>query len=158
MIENDIMGALFAQQRIQILHIGKHHNEFSDAYLHAWESGVYPLMSDTDGSVPRRPHELYAKYFTASKEKVEFLLKRLDDAWRKKEGLSFYDLEDELGVRSFSSKGWDRGDLINICRYLYLDGCYDNKFWSALIENGKCPSEALSLTAELDRDQDIYFQ
>lgn len=52
MTENDVMGALFAQQRIQILHIGKHHDEFSDAYLHAWESGVYPLMSDTDGSVP----------------------------------------------------------------------------------------------------------
>lgn len=148
MTENDVMGALFAQQRIQILHIGKHHDEFSDAYLHAWESGVYPLMSDTDGSVPRKPHEFYAQYFTASKEKVEFLLKRLDDAWRKNEGLTFYDLEDELGVRGYSSKGWNRGDLIDICRYLYLDGCYDNEFWSALVENGKCPSEALSLTSK----------
>ena len=68
MTENDIMSALFTQQRIQIMHIGKHHDEFSDAYLYAWESGVYPLMSDTDGSVPRRPHELYAKYFTVPNE------------------------------------------------------------------------------------------
>lgn len=157
MIESDIMGALFIQQRIQILHLGKHHAEFSDAYLHAWESGVYPLMGDTDGSVPRKAHEPYAKFFTTSKDKVEFLLKRLDDAWRKKEGLTFYDLEDELGVRSFSSGGWDRCDLINICRYLYLDGCFDKNFWATLIENGKCPSEALSLTSELEREFDIYI-
>ncbi|HBC7420215.1 TPA: hypothetical protein KEY88_002908 [Serratia marcescens] len=157
MTEKDIMGALFIQQRIQIMHIGKHHDEFSDAYLYAWESGVYPFMSDTDGSVPRRPHELYAEFFTTSKEKVKFLLKRLDDAWIKKECLTFYDLEDELGVRSFSSNGWDRCDLINICRYLYLDGCFDNAFWAALIENGKCPSEALSLTSDFDREADIYF-
>lgn len=157
MIESDIMGALFIQQRVQILHLGKNYAEFSDAYLYAWDSGVYPLMSDTDGSVPRRPHEPYAKFFTTSKNKVEFLLKRLDDAWLKKEELTFYDLEDELGVRSFSSVGWDRSDLIHVCRYLYLDGCFDNKFWETLIENGKCPSEALSLTSELERDSDIYI-
>lgn len=157
MNDNDLLGALFVQQRMQILHIGKHHEEFSDAYLYAWESGVHPIMSDTDGSVPRRPHEPYAKYFTTSKEKVEFLLTRLDDAWRKKDGLTFYDLEDELGARSFSSKGWDRCDLLHICRYLYLDGCFDDEFWSSFIENGKCPSEALSLTSNFDRQSDIYF-
>ncbi|BCZ43662.1 TPA: hypothetical protein K8N54_004046 [Serratia marcescens] len=157
MTEKDIMGALFIQQRIQIMHIGKHHDEFDDAYLYAWESGVYPLMSDTDGSVPRKPHEPYAEFFTSSKAKVEFLLKRLDDAWRKKEGLTFYGLEDELGVRSYSSKGWDRSDLIHICRYLYLDGCYDKEFWDTLVENGKCPAEALSLNSEYDREIEIYF-
>lgn len=157
MTENDIMGALFIQQRIQIMHIGKHHDEFGDAYLYAWESGVYPFMSDTDGSVPRRPHEPYAEFFTTSKEKVRFLLKRLDDAWIKKEVLTFYDLEDELGVRSFNSNGWDRCDLLHICRYLYLDGCFDKKFWATLIENGKCPSEALSLTSDFDREFEIYF-
>lgn len=157
MVENDVMGALFAQQRMQVMHLGKHYDEFSDAYLHAWESGVYPLMSDSDGSIPRRPHELYARYFITPKEKVEFLLKRLDDAWRKQEGLTFYGLEDELGGRSFSSQGWDRCDLINICRYLYLDGCYDKAFWAALVENGKCPCEALSLNSELNRESDIDF-
>ena len=157
MTENDIMGALFIQQRIQVMHLGKHHDEFSDAYLHAWESGVYPLLSDTDGSVPRRPHELYAKYFTISKEKVKFLSKRLDDAWLKKETLTFYGLEDERGVRSFSSQGWDRCDLVDTCRYLYLSRCFSDEFWSVLTENGKCPSEALGLTDKFDREQDIYF-
>ncbi|ROP56172.1 hypothetical protein EDF81_3722 [Enterobacter sp. BIGb0383] len=157
MIERDIMESLFIQQRLQVLHIGKHHGEFGDAYLYAWESGVYPVMSDTDGSVPRRPHELYADFFVTSQYKVSFLLKRLDDAWHKKEDLTFYGLEDELGVRSFSSDGWDRSDLIHICRYLYLDGCFDKNFWDTLLENGKCPSEALSLASDLDRELSIDF-
>lgn len=157
MTENDIMGALFIQQRIQIMYLGKYHDEFSDAYLHAWESGVYPVMSDSVGSIPRRLHEPYANYFTTSKEKVEFLLKRLNDAWHNKKGLTFYDLEDELGFLSFSSQGWDRLDLINICRYLYLGGCYDKAFWDALIESGKCPCEAHSLTSKFDREQDLFL-
>ncbi|WP_314153587.1 hypothetical protein [Rouxiella badensis] len=157
MIENDIMGALFIQQRVQILHLGKNHGEFSDAYLYAWDSGVYPLMSDTDGSVPRRPHEPYVKFFNTSKDKVARLAKRLDDAWIKKEELTFYGLEDELGVRGFSSLGWDRSDLLHICRYLYLDRRFDHEFWEMLIENGKCPSEALSLMSEFERESDIYI-
>ncbi|HHR9169940.1 TPA: hypothetical protein ACTADU_004083 [Salmonella enterica subsp. enterica serovar Warragul] len=157
MTENYIMSALFTQQRMQIMHIGKYHDEFSDAYLYAWASSVYPIMSDTDGSVPRKPHELYAPFFITSKEKVEFLLKRLDDAWHKKEGLTFYDLEDELGVRSFSSKGWNRGDLIDICRYLYLDGCFDKSFWSMLLQNGKCPAEALGVASTFNRATEIDF-
>ncbi|PXW53756.1 hypothetical protein DFO55_11123 [Grimontella sp. AG753] len=157
MDKNEIMNALFIQQRLQILHIGKYHGEFGDAYLYAWESGVYPLMSDTDGSVIRNPHELYAPYFTKPREKVEFLLKHLSEAWRKKSGLTFYDLEDELGVRGYASHGWDRGDLIHICRYLYLDGCFDENFWNTFTENGKCPSEALSLASDFDRELDIDF-
>lgn len=114
-------------------------------------------MSDTDGSVPRRPHESYAPFFITSKEKVEFLLTRLDNAWRKKEQISFYHLEDELGVKSFNSKGWDRGNLIDICRYLYLDGCFDESFWSMLLENGKCPAEALGVASTFNRDTEIEF-
>ena len=55
MSDHNIMQALFNQQRIQIMHIGKHHDEFSNAYLYAWESGVYPALHDTDGSIPQNP-------------------------------------------------------------------------------------------------------
>ena len=87
MSDHNIMQALFNQQRIQIMHIGKHHDEFSNAYLYAWESGVYPALHDTDGSIPQKPHEPFADFFTTSKEKTLFLAKRLDDAWIKKERL-----------------------------------------------------------------------
>lgn len=72
MTENNIMGALFTQQRMQIMYIGKYHDEFSDAYLYAWASSVYPIMSDTDGSVPRRPHESYAPFLSLRKKKWNF--------------------------------------------------------------------------------------
>ncbi|EOX8433761.1 MULTISPECIES: hypothetical protein [Enterobacteriaceae] len=155
MSDRNIMQALFNQQRLQIMHIGKHHNEFTDAYLFAWESGVYPAMSDTDGSVPQKPHEPFADFFITPKEKTLFLAKRLDDAWLNKEGLTFYALEDELQVRY--KPGWDRGDLLNICRYLYLDNCFDHDFWKTLVKNGECPSEAHSIMSVFKRTEDIYF-
>ncbi|SUP87868.1 Uncharacterised protein [Yersinia pseudotuberculosis] len=157
MPERSLMNAMFIQQRIQIMHIALHHGKYTDSYLYAWESGVYPLINDTDGSVPQMPHEPYGEFFTTSKQKVEFLLKRLDDAWLKKERLTFYALEDELGVRGFSSTGWDRGNLLVICKYLYLDGCFDDDFWKTLTTNGECPSEAHSIIRKFDRTEDIYF-
>lgn len=155
MSSQNIMQALFNQQRIQIMHIGKHHDEFSDAYLYAWESGVYPALSDTDGSVPQKPHEPYAEFFTTPKEKTSFLMKRLDDAWLNEEPLTFYALEDELGVRY--KPEWERGDLLRICRYLYLDNCFDHQFWEKLVTNGECPTEAHGIMSVFDRTDDIYF-
>lgn len=150
-----IMQSLFNQQRIQIMHIGKHHDEFTDAYLFAWESGVYPAMSDTDGSIPQKAHEPFADFFITSKEKTLSLAKRLDEAWLNQEELTFYALEDELQVRT--QPDWERGDLLNICRYLYLDKRFDHEFWKRLVKNGECPSEAHSLLSVFERTDDIYF-
>ncbi|EEA8075697.1 hypothetical protein [Enterobacter hormaechei] len=155
MSDHNIMQALFNQQRIQIMHIGKHHDEFSNAYLYAWESGVYPALHDTDGSIPQKPHEPFADFFTTSKEKTLFLAKRLDDAWIKKERLTFYALEDEFQVRY--KPEWERGDLLGICRYFYLDHRFDQKFWETLITNGECPSEAHGIIDVFERGEDIYF-
>lgn len=157
MEDNEIMKALFAQQRIQIMHIAKHHDEYTDAYLYAWENSVYPLMSDTDGSIPALPHELYENQFLVTKDKVDFLLTRLDKAWLGKENLSFYALEAELGVSRTGTTGWDRVDLLRICRYLFLEGCFDEELWGPLTVNGHCPSEARSLTRKFDRMRDISF-
>ncbi|MDE9457727.1 hypothetical protein [Xenorhabdus bovienii] len=41
MSDKNLMNAMFIQQRIQIMHIAKHHCEYTDAYLYAWEAGVY---------------------------------------------------------------------------------------------------------------------
>lgn len=157
MENNAIMKALFAQQRIQIMHIAKHHDEFTDAYLYAWESGVYPFLNDTDGSVPVMPHESFEEFFITSQEKGEFLLKRLDDAWRANEELTFYKLEDELNVRSVHNGGWDRSDLLHLCRYFYLDNRFDDSLWKNICKNMECPTEAHFITDDFDRSKDIYF-
>jgi antitoxin MazE len=157
MSSDTILKAMFIQQRLQIMHIGKHHDEYTDSYLYAWESSVYPTLSDTDGSVPEMPHEPYEKFFKIPKNKVDFLLKRLDNAWLKKENITFYGLEDELNVRSMTSSGWERTELLHICKYFYLNNLFDNAFWRALVANGQCPSEAHSIIDTFDRTQDIYF-
>lgn len=82
-------------------------------------------------------------------------MKRLDDAWLKKEPLTFYALEDELEVQY--KPGWTRGDLLRICRYLYLDNRFDHQFWEKLVTNGECPIEAHGIMSIFDRTDDIYF-
>ncbi|EGQ9150454.1 MULTISPECIES: hypothetical protein [Vibrio] len=157
MTDNTAMEALFIQQRLQIMNLGVHHNEFSDSYLHAWESGTYPLLQDTDGSVIRMPHEPYAEFFKTPKDKVQRLFDRLCTAWDAKEELTFYALEDELGVRGGYGSEWDRVDLIKICRYLYLERSFDEEFWKTLITPMEHPSEASSILREFNRERDIYF-
>ncbi|MDC9621525.1 hypothetical protein PSI22_07700 [Xenorhabdus sp. XENO-7] len=156
MSEHNILSAMFIQQRIQVLHLGMHHDTYPDAYLYAWESGVYPFLSDTDGSVPRKPHEPYFDFFQVSKSKGESLIKRLDDAWLAEEELTFYGLEDELKIQLGFSE-WSRSDLLHLCRYFYLNKLFDAQFWKILTTNGKCPTEAHSITYPFDKAQDIYF-
>lgn len=156
MSEHNILSALFIQQRIQVLHLGVHHDAYPNAYIYAWESGVYPFLSDSDGSIPNRPHEPYPDFFQISKEKGEFLVKRLDDAWLAEEKITFYGLEDELNVRIGSSE-WCRTDLLHLCRYFYLENLFDKNFWKILTTNGDCPTEAHSIMATFDKDMDIYF-
>jgi antitoxin MazE len=158
MASDNFKNLLFVQQRLQILHLGKHFDEFSDSYIYAWDRGVYPLFSDTDGSVSRKPHELYEEFFRTSKQEVEFLTKRFNSAWDNNEKLTFYKLEDELHVYSHSVSGWTRRKLLNISRYLFLENCYDAAFWENLTLNGACPSEAHSIRREFDRESDVYLE
>lgn len=157
MSEQKIMKALYNQQRLQILSLGVHHKEYSDSYLFAWYTGVYPLFEDTDGSVTEMPHEVHSSCFRITKEKVDHLTKLLDDAWITKAVPTFYELERDLGVQY--SGEWSRMELINICKYLYLKGdSWDEDFWSTLLKPQQYPSEARSIIRKFDRVKDIYFE
>lgn len=156
-INQQIMDAMFTQQRLQVLSLGKHHGEFSDAYLYAWARGVYPLFEDTDGSVPKKPHEHYREYFRTSAEKVEELSDYLFDCRDRNEIPTFYELEDHFKV-SYSSSEWTRSDLLKICRYVYLNTELDKSFWDKLLTATKYPTEAGGIARRgLDREQDIDF-
>lgn len=157
MFEQKIMKALYNQQRLQILSLGLHQKEFTDSYLFAWYKGVYPLFEDTDGSEAEMPHEVHAESFRITKEKVDYLTKLLDDAWIAKSVPTFYELENDLGIRY--SGEWSRMDLINICKYLYLkDDSWDKDFWETLLQPQEHPSEARSIIRKFDRNKDIYFE
>lgn len=149
-LNQQIMNAMYTQQRLQVLSLGVHHDEFSDAYLYAWYEGVYPFFEDTDGSVQRMPHEHYQSQFLVSREKVDELSKYLDDCWLKGKVPTFYDLEDRY-------TGWSRSDLIDICRYMFLRRMFDSQFWGQLLTPMQHPSEAAGITRALNREEDIYF-
>lgn len=156
MSDKRLMQAMFNQQRLQIMSLGVHQGEFTDAYLYAWYEGVYPFFEDTDGSVSQMPHETYEEFFLKDKAKVDVLTKLLDDLWLQKKVPTFYELEDMLNTRGSSE--WDRMDLIKICRYMFLQcGTFDNDFWETLLTPMKHPSEARGITRKFDRKKDIYF-
>ncbi|EPC4015863.1 hypothetical protein ACRZOS_000164 [Enterobacter kobei] len=157
MMDSEVKKLLFVQQRLQILHLGKHYNEFSTAYIFAWDRGVYPYYDDTDGSVDRKPHEYYKNCFRIKESEVEFIIKRFNKAYDENKKLTFYGLEDELHVNSHTTSGWTRGKLLRICRYLFLEEAYDESFWDNLTENGSCPAEAHGIRRTFDRDFDIHF-
>ncbi|MDX7786026.1 hypothetical protein [Aeromonas caviae] len=154
---NDVLNALFTHQRLQILSLAVHHDEYSDAYLYAWYSGVYPFFEDTDGSVMRKPHEHYKEQFRISAEKVDELSLFLDQCELNDEVPTFYELEEHFRTRYRESE-WSRSDLLKICRYFFLRGMWHEDFWKKVIAPMKHPSEAASIVRKFDRKSDIYFE
>ncbi|WP_087107195.1 hypothetical protein [Halomonas citrativorans] len=151
----DTSTALFQQMKLTILltaQDGAEESPFHPAYLHAWDDGVYPLLDD--GVDWHRPH---AEQFTINKEKVQQIFSILCDYWEEKKELTFYTLEDQLGIKgsAYSLGDFERHDVISICRYFYLHDRFDKDFWSVLCRNGDCPSEAHVIAS--DRQVDIYF-
>lgn len=140
--------ALFQIMRFNILSSVKadfDNSLFSTSYIYAWESSVYPLFNN--GASWHKP---FGAQFAVSESEVDELSGILDQSWNKKDKLTFYGLEDRLGVRgSISSSRWERSKLIRACRYMYLEELFDKEFWATLTRNGDCPSEALSICRPL---------
>jgi len=155
MSEEKLMQAMFNQQRLQIMSLGVHHDEYSDAYLYAWSEGIYPFFEDTDGSVFQMPHEVYEEFFQLSRAKVDIISKYLDDMWLEKKIPTFYELENKFNTRARDE--WSRIDLIHICRYLFLHDSFDGHFWRTLLTPMEHPSEAASIIRKFNRVDDVYF-
>lgn len=147
-----IVEALFQQLRLQIMHLGIHHNKFTDAYLYAWSEGVYPYFEDTDGSVLKMPHETFPDSFLITKECIEELFIFLRKKWDDKSVPTFYELEDTyLSI-------FDRDVLVNVCRYIYLQrNTFDEDFWVRLIAPMEHPSEAQYVVSVFDREDTCFM-
>jgi hypothetical protein len=118
----------------------------SDAYLFAWDNGVFPLFDRTP------LHEPFASHFAISRDMVEELSKDLEDHWDAKTVPSFYKMESLYGVRSGRTK-WDRMRLILVCRYMFLHGIFDQGVWDAILVGSDHPSEAKSITRKFNRKE-----
>ncbi|HGS5690458.1 hypothetical protein QGM67_19705 [Vibrio cholerae] len=151
MSNETLMKALFAQQRAQIIFMKSMKPDLMpDSYVYAWIHGIYPVFHDGDRSVPDRPHENFAEHFVVSKNFTMEVIKHLDDLWLQGNSPTFYELEDRFGGKN------NRCELLNICRYAYLDGRFDKQLWDTLLTKMKHPSEASFLTTEFN-DSDLYI-
>ena len=118
----------------------------SDAYVFAWDESVYPNHS---GGGFHRP---FANSFRVTKGMAEELSTFLDEQWRNGTVPTFYDLEDRYRGKS----KFDRMELVNACRYFYLESLFDAAFWKQLMVNH--PSEASHILDKYDRGKDMYFE
>ncbi|ADC63443.1 hypothetical protein [Allochromatium vinosum] len=148
--------SLFQLMRFNILNSGRSdldNSPFTSAYIYAWESGVFPAFNEAADW-----HKPFSEQFDVTEEEVLALGKLLDEKWLAKTPITFYELEAHCGVRgsTYSSVSWNRAKLVVTCRYMYLNRMFDDSFWSALVKNGECPSEAHSICMPL-KQSDIYF-
>ena len=154
---NAVKDMLFTLQRFQILALFSNpqaQRNVSPAYAFAWSESIYPALNAS--AIWHRP---YADQFLIKEPLVDDLHKLICTRWDAKNPVTFYDLEDHFNVSGLGRPGpvWTRASLIKVCRYLYLADSVNDGMWAALLENGKCPTEAQYLTREFCVE-DIYFE
>lgn len=154
---DEVKEMLFRMQRFQILTLFTNpqaERNVTPSYAFAWSESVYPFLNESADW-----HQPYKALFKIQEEDLEELHDLLCDKWDKKQPISFYELESHYRIHGSSSPGpvWSRSSLWKACRYFYLHRHFDQSFWSALLENGKCPSEAHSIAREFVAS-DVYFE
>lgn len=139
-MDKSILRALYYLRKNQIVLAFRMDAEKSmipASQAYAWSNGCFPYFhADEDA-------EIYAEFFSASKDLVTNVIEFLDSEWLADKFHTFYQLEDHFG-RDL------RVELIKILRYCYLDDRFGQKslFWETLKKS--CPCEALSIDSPLD--------
>lgn len=142
---------LFQMARFNLLVAARSGQPLADAYVYAWDRGVYPLFHDG-----AHLHQPFASHFSVSKDMVHELSTYLDNRDLANDVPSFYELEDYYDVRS-SRTVWDRMSLIVVCRYMFLDRRFGEKFWSTLLRGSDHPAEAKSINSDFAVERDIFL-
>ncbi len=128
--------------------VGK--KRIADAYLQAWDDGVYPIGDDA-----AHWHDGYENDFDVTETMMDDISKLIDNKWTSKQPIpSVYDLENHYKIRQGGTP-WDRSKIISSLRYMFLHGWFDQPTWTAIMSNH--PSEASGITGSYDRDRDVYF-
>lgn len=155
---NNTEQQLFTIQRFQLL---SHYvqanddvNSFTPSYAYAWSELVYPIFGESASW-----HVPFKACFKTTEEATEELYDFLCDLFDENKTITFYELERHYGISGSTSSGevWNRHRLVSACRYFYLHDTLSSEFWSALLKNGDCPSEAHSISRKFTK-KDIYFQ
>lgn len=139
---------LFELMRSQILAIALNpatNKAVTQASAYAWQYRLYPVADGTD------LHRKFGPLFTIPEAQVAELRDYLDGRWRANQHPTFYQLEDHYQ----HSESWDRCKLIEVCRYFFLAGLFDQDFWRSLLIAGQFPVEAGGIADEFDPVEDL---
>lgn len=145
---------LFEIMRFQILSAAMRPemtDKLTDAYVYAWEARVFPLFNEG-----AEWHHPFASQFVVPAELVSELSTFLDERSATKYFPTFFELEEHYGLGNGRTP-WHRATLVRACRYLRLNGLFDESFWSCLITPKEHPPEAAQITAKFDRARDVYL-
>jgi len=126
---------------------------YDNAFVYAIMHRIYPVRHEDPGSSHDPANILdslpFYRAYEVGREQVQEVADLVDERWRNREKITFYDLEDRY------QSGWAgkelRSDLINICRYFYLLRWFDEPFWNEFMSY--CPGEAHDLTCEWERSE-----
>jgi hypothetical protein len=134
-------------------------NMYTDSFAYAILSRVCPAYdhhpkdllqeNTTEALTEEYPFE---QIYKIQRESVIEIAEMLDEAWRSKKEITFYDVETIYFKRPWKGSHV-RIDLIDICRYLFLSNMFDSAFWTHFMSSA--PAEAHGLTDEWDAD-DLY--
>lgn len=121
-----------------------------DAYVYAWNVGLFPLFDDW-----ARLHASFEEHFSIGKEMMRELMKFLDQSWSDGRVPSFYELETHYDVRGGGP--WARAGLIHAVRYAFLSGRFDSAFYETIKRRGDHPVEANGIADPFDRSSELYL-
>lgn len=146
---------LFNIQKFHLLslYVSDSQRNVTDAYAFAWDAGVYPIANE---AAPW--HKPYGSCFAVGEKQIAQLATFLEERWLAKTPISFYELEDHYGISGSARPGpqWERSTLVSACRYLWLEGWFDQEFWNGMVGHTDCPSESHCIRSAFG-PKDVYF-
>lgn len=141
---NDLqLLALYENRKLTITLNYRIHGDvcgFTPAYAYAVANDIYPLFQSAHSPEEGIIDPFYDCYRTSEAD-ISKILNYVDGEWLEGRLYSFYELEDHFGGKD------SRVKLIQVLRYAYLDGRFDEELWDKLIS--WAPIEAKSVVREL---------
>lgn len=146
--------ALYEMARFQVLSAAMTEgpgDHLHDAYVFAWETGIYPYFDDVISL-----HKPFEAEFAVGSQQMRDLFTMLDEHWLARTVPTFWELEDRFNVRDGGGP-WERGTLIYALRYARLSRRFDDAFFAALLKPQQHPTEASLIDGPFDRNSDLGF-
>lgn len=134
---------LFQLQRFSIIQTklnSQTSNLISDDYAYAWYMEIYPIFDSNEYT------ELYKDCFFIKEDVVSKILTIADTLWNDKNVLSFYHLLEFIQKKECLI---DKYILINVLRYAYIHGCFDQDFWDTILTPEEYPIEASAIVSKM---------